>query len=162
MGLEGVKTTTADMCMYGLTTRGAKRSETRAAKKRTRFMTNCDQVAGQLATTCDGEHEHQHLVNGRAQAAAQYTPRLCRAICTGLADAIKYREQGLRKIVELTSRSQVDEENTSAEHEECVGEAWDDMTGALLNPREVRGKAKLVRVYKGEACMEESAANRSG
>ena len=59
-----------------------------------------------------------------------------------MAEAVKDREQGLRKIVELTSRSQVDEDNTSAEHEECVGEAWDYMTGALLNPREVR-RARL-------------------
>ena len=82
------------------------------------------------------------LISGRAQAAAQYTPSLCRAICAGLAEAIKDRKRGLWKIMEITSNSQVDKENTSAEHEEYEGEAWDDITGALLNPREVR-RARL-------------------
>eukprot|EP00974_Lingulodinium_polyedra_P066325 6418966-Lingulodinium_polyedra.AAC.1 len=72
MRMEGVQCAVADMCMYGMQTKGRDRREVRPARKRTKFMTNCDRMAEHLSAKCKGLHEHQHLVDGRARAAAQY------------------------------------------------------------------------------------------
>ena len=74
-GLEkemGVTVVTADQCMYGLTTWGRKRGTRAPARKRTKFMTNAEYIAHELNRRCDGSHEHQPLLGGRAKEAARY------------------------------------------------------------------------------------------
>ena len=44
---------------------------------------------------CDGSHLHQHLIGGRAAAAALYPPELCKAICRGLVKQRAYDNSGL-------------------------------------------------------------------
>ena len=55
------------------------------AKKPTRWMTNSIFMADALNVRCDGSHEHQHLVGGRAAGAAFYPPKLLRAILRGMS-----------------------------------------------------------------------------
>ena len=58
--------------MYGLTTWGKKKGSRVPARKRTKFMTNSTYIAQELGRRCDGTHEHQALVSGRAKDAARY------------------------------------------------------------------------------------------
>ena len=55
-----------------------------AVRKSTRFMSTSELVLDQLGNTCKGEHEHKHLLDGRAKAASLYPPQLCRAIIKGI------------------------------------------------------------------------------
>ena len=89
---EGTITVTSDLCMFGLTTKGSSPEEQVAARKRTYFMTNFAEVARVLERRCDGSHEHQPLVSGRAKKAEEYTEELCKAICKGIQDQIKWIE----------------------------------------------------------------------
>ena len=41
-------------------------------------------VLDQLGNTHKGEHEHKHLLDGRAKAASLYPSQLCRAIVKGI------------------------------------------------------------------------------
>ena len=54
------------------------------AKKPTKFMINSWLIGRELKRKCDGTHEHQPLIDGRAKDAARYPPALCRAICRGI------------------------------------------------------------------------------
>ena len=81
----GVELVEADQCMYGLKTWGSSRSQLVLAKKPTKFMTNSRSIGRELSRKCDGRHEHQPLIDGRAKDAARYPPALCRAICRGMS-----------------------------------------------------------------------------
>ena len=87
----GVNVVEADQCMFGLKTWGKNRSQVVLAKKPTMFMANSSVIGRELSRKCDGSHEHQPLIDGRARDAARYPPALCRAICRGMA-----KEKALR------------------------------------------------------------------
>ena len=59
------------------------------AKKPTRWMTNAPELAKLLAVRCDKSHRHQHLMGGRAAAAAFYSPKLLRTIIKGIARTLE-------------------------------------------------------------------------
>ncbi|MDA8584429.1 hypothetical protein N9L68_09330 [bacterium] len=50
---------------------------------------------------CDGAHEHQPLVEGRAKDAARYPLGLRRAICRGVAKEDMQREHRVRAVSEI-------------------------------------------------------------
>ena len=97
----GVDVYKADQCMYGLKTRGANKHQLVAAKKPTRFRTNSRAVGQELMKRCDGSHEHQLLVEGRANNAARYPRELCRAICRGLRKEKMQRSLQVRAVLEV-------------------------------------------------------------
>ena len=66
--LEGVEEVICDQCMFGLVTRSTG-GQLKPAKKRTKFLTNVPELKDELGVTCDGKHEHQQLVGGRAKKA---------------------------------------------------------------------------------------------
>ena len=70
--------------MFGLVTKG-ENGKLMFAKKPTRWMTNSIFMVELLNVKCDKQHKHQHLVGGRAAAAALYPPNLLRAILKGMA-----------------------------------------------------------------------------
>ena len=80
MNQKGVVVTVADQCMYGLTTFDED-GRMVWARKRTRFMTNCLEIAEELNKKCDEAHDHQHLIDGRAGPVARYPEGLCKAVC---------------------------------------------------------------------------------
>ena len=43
----------------------------RPARKRTKFMTNSSEIAGELKRRCRGEHVHEHLTGKKATEAAE-------------------------------------------------------------------------------------------
>ena len=97
----GVDVVEADQCMYGLKTWGKSRAQLVLAKKPTKFMTNSRSIGTELKKRCNGAHEHQPLVDGRARDAARYPPALCRAICRGVAKEKMQRQMGIRAVMEV-------------------------------------------------------------
>ena len=75
----------ADQCQFGLRVR----AEEALNKKPTRFMVNSEAIANKLRRRCNGEHPHQPLTNGRAKAAEEYPPALCKAIVQGAQEHMK-------------------------------------------------------------------------
>ena len=80
----GVHIVQADQCMFGQNTWGHHKSQLVLAKKPTKFVTNSQTLGRELIRKCDGNHDHQQLVDGRAKGAARYPPALCRALCRGI------------------------------------------------------------------------------
>ena len=70
-----VNVAVADQCMYGLVNKGMNGEEV-PAKKPTQWASTSPQMLKRLSTQCDGTHVHQHLIGGRAAAAAYYPPKL--------------------------------------------------------------------------------------
>ena len=53
-------------------------------KKPTGFLSSSRYIAAELNRYCDGSHDHVHLMSGKAAAAQEYPPALCKAILRGL------------------------------------------------------------------------------
>ena len=80
---------------------GKYRSQLVLAKKPAKFMTNSRAFGRELTRECDGSHEHQPLIDGRAQAAARYPTALCKAICRGVIKEKLQRSLDVRAVVEI-------------------------------------------------------------
>ena len=118
-------------------------------------MTNSYHIAASLGRKCDGSHEHQPLLDGRAQEAARYTPELCRAICRGLRRERQAQAEGVRAVAEISSSGQA--MPNPQDFHEGVGEAihqlspspgggaWDDVTGMPLDRKSVQ-KARAEEI----------------
>lgn len=151
----GVKIRTADQCMYGLKTWGEDRSRRdRFARKRTKFMTNSEELAEELSLRCNMKHEHQELTGQRAKEAAKYPEELCEAICRGLVKQIMCQEAKLKYLMAVRAEDEVEEESDEDGVRKNIHEggtdgmdlgAWDDVSGASLDPKEVV-KARLKEV----------------
>ena len=72
-----------DQCQVGLVT-PAVGGGMAPALKPTRFASSAPRILDELDVRCPHNHKHQHLVGGRARAAAEYPDGLCEAICRGL------------------------------------------------------------------------------
>lgn len=146
---EGVTIAEADQCMYGLKTWGRTRNQLIAAKKPTKFMTNGALIAAELRRKCDGSHEHQQLVGGRGQEAARYPVELCRAMCRGLINEKKRMKKGctvLLQLNELGPKPILKGPDVEEGHDqEEILKAWDDVSGAELDPKEVM-KARAIEI----------------
>ena len=73
------------MCRFGMTSHVDARGGPRGlVKKPTGFMSSSKHILDQLDRRCTGDHEHVHLMGGRAAAAQEYPPALCEAIIKGI------------------------------------------------------------------------------
>ena len=97
----GVDVVEACQCMYVLKTWCRIRAPLVLAKKPTNFMTSSRSIGGELKKRCNGAHDHQPLVDGRARDAARYPPALCRAICRGVVKEKMQRQLGIRAVMEV-------------------------------------------------------------
>ena len=97
----GVDVFEADQCMYGMKTWGESRAQLVLAMKPTKFMTNSQTIGRELIRKCDGSHEHQPLVDGRACASARYPAALCKALCRGIIKEKLQRSLDVRAVVEI-------------------------------------------------------------
>ena len=77
-------------CQYGQTA-VTDEGERIPARKATRWMSSAPELLKRLGLRCRGGHWHQHIVGGRAAAAAIYPSQLCKAILRG-AEAQRRRE----------------------------------------------------------------------
>ena len=119
-------------------------------------MTNSIEIAEQLQRRCKGDHEHQWLTGKRASEAARYPEGLCRAICIGLMKELRNKDQKIMPLFSVCHDTNIGEIQGSEEQvkrERGVShveddrntqwlQAWDDLTGEGLDPKEVR-KARL-------------------
>ena len=165
--MPGVAMSVADQCMYGLMTWGQNGREWKSARKRTRFMSNSQEILKELGRQCNGQHEHQHLKGKRAELAARYPPGLCRAICTGLIREMKVNTLGLKKLMDVGPRTTVAGPRPAEEEDDWDwAQAWDDVTGEQLDPAEVRrARAKemnYVQEKKVWAKIPRTEAERNG
>ena len=155
MRKHGVTRVNGDQCQYGLTTTA--NGVTGPARKNTGFMTNSPCIARQLNRKCPNrngwqEHKHIHLEGGRTRAAQVYPPELCKAICNGLSEQLQADRDGQFMLanVEASTTTSSGELKKAAEElkkkyrtveedlDEQMEEAWDDVSGAQLDPKAVR------------------------
>ena len=112
-----------DMCCFGMYQNVG--TEEMFVKKSTGFMTNACEVAKVLSETCENQHRHVHLLNGRASRAEVYPDELCYRIMIGILNQMKrdgrIPEFGIGAIWP-------DDEN-----QQMTGEAYDDVTGEELD-----------------------------
>ena len=134
---QGVYLVEADQCMFGLKTWGTSKSQLVLAKKPTRFMTTSQVLGRELSRRCDGSHEHQPLLDGRAKDAARYPPGLCRAICRGIAKEKMLIEYGLSPMCSVGEERYTNYVDLEAEHEREEPPAWMDVD-ALIKQIEAR------------------------
>ena len=144
-----------DQCRYGLVAKGQEGYG--PARKSTGFMTNSPCIALQLQRRCpnrDGYqiHKHVRLERGRTKAAQVYPLELCKVICRGLIkqiEADRNSQHLLMNIEHNDSRSSGDLMETAGKvheqyrtieegNDEEVQIAWDDVSGAELDPQRVR------------------------
>ena len=143
---------TIHQCMYGLTSVDTN-GETNPARKATDFLTNCPGMALTLSTLCDGTHRHTRLEGGKRTKAAQvYPEQLCRAIVGGLVLQKRWDKNGQYFLgtVEITKDDTSDSIGAIPPEEDesdMMQEAWDDVNGAELDPKEVRKARKLELKY---------------
>ena len=80
-----------DMCQMGMVSNVDKRGGPLGpVLKPTGMLTNSWCLQKEMALRCPGDHEHVHLVGGRASAAQEYPLKLCEAICRGIAAQKRY------------------------------------------------------------------------
>ena len=70
-----------------------------------------------LSRRCDGTHEHQQLVDGRARDAARYTPSLCRALCRGILKKKMQRYIGVTAMMSVGEGVHIGDLDLEAQHE---------------------------------------------
>ena len=131
-------------------------------------MTNLPRIAKELNLRCPNTrehkvHEHVVLINGRAKQAEVYPSGLCRAICKGLLQQMEADRKGqflmvhvdikegqkadelVREVAQIKKRYKIVEEEDNPDLET----AWDDVSGAELDPKEVkRARAEEVEYVR--------------
>ena len=96
----------ADQCQFGLTAPiGHKDGPRGPAQKPTGFMGNSWCIMEQLDRRCKKDHQHVHLMEGKAKGAAIYTPELCATICQGLKAQKEYDAKNRRCSVSMSKCS---------------------------------------------------------
>ena len=90
---RGVYKVRADQCMLAFMTR-TKEGQWVPAMKPNVFLTKSCEIAVAMNVRCDGSHQHQRLVDGRAARAASYPPELRQAIYRGLRDHLLQEAAG--------------------------------------------------------------------
>ena len=159
--MKGVKTVVGDQCQFGLETKGVEGRNT-PARKRIRFMSNSSDILNELGRLCPGDHDHQHLVNGRAEKAAVYPDGLCRAICRGLSKEIDIEKRKIKPILGLSALDRVGEIPESEEESQCWKSAWDDVSGKELDPkRSQSGESPGDTARQPEKGLAKGAPSRS-
>jgi hypothetical protein len=93
MNLPEVRVSRADACQYGI--EGIYRGESMPVKKPTKWLSNMRGVNEALSKTCTGQgglcsngKSHASCTGSRAEQAAIYPLKLCRAILTGIRNHI--------------------------------------------------------------------------
>lgn len=82
------------MCRFDMTSHvDAKEGSRGLVKKPTGFMSSSKYILDKLDRRCTGDHDHVHLMGGRAVAAQEYPPALCEAIIQGIVEQKRHDRQ---------------------------------------------------------------------
>lgn len=155
MAMKDVKKVVADQCRYGLRSKGE--NGFGPARKAIGFMNNSPCIAMQMQRRCPNRncyqvHKHVQLNGGRAKVAQLYPPGLCRAICKGLVDQMEADRNGQyllmsmdydeslssKELLNASKQAQQQYKTIEEEQDEELDVVWDDVSGAILDPKEVR------------------------
>lgn len=162
MSKRGVVRVIGDQCMHGFKPRDEQGEG--LARMRAGFLTNSACIAKRLSKLCQNRRGiviHTHVIseNGRTRAAHVYPQSLCKQICRGIQEQIEADRKGQFLLVGVdmgnatSSREVMREANQIIVQYRAVEEnsepelqwAWDDVSGADLDPKAVRkrqGKKK--------------------
>ena len=158
MSRHGVQRVVGDQCQYGLKSRDELGEA--PARKIIGFLTNAVCIARRLSKRCESKpgyqvHRHVVLTNGRPKAAQVYPDKLCKETCRGIQEQMQKDKMGQYLLANIqmepntTSKELMKEDRTIKERYQIVEEdgeneyleAWDDVSGAALNPQEVKKDA---------------------
>ena len=129
MQLPGVFVCRTDMCRYGMRVRDG------LNLKPTRWVTNSWEIARELQRRCNGEHQHEALLGGKAADAAVYPPQLCQAVVRGLKRHLRAKGEVQKVCLEETQVIEV-----MAAHRQPLDEDDDDLdVFEDILPEEVEG-----------------------
>ena len=145
--LSGVYTVLGDMCRFELM------SGFDLVRKRSGFMTNSSCIAENLSLRCfnddkscpEKHHVHQHLVDGRAKSAEDYTPQFVKAVLKGLLAEMK----AVNLISAMEVGLHLDSDDIAFSSEDNA-EFYDNISGALLDPVMVKSARKEEISYMRE------------
>ena len=164
-----VRTVISSMCRFGMQSTFQDGSPGLVAKP-TRFATNSEYLSQELDVQCEKDHEHAHLMGGRAAAAQVYPPALCKAVVVGIKKQIKEDSRWMEaqedtKDVMLLEIDVSDDEdcpslcdddsddlevNLNSEVSSCGSDDWeaeDDVHGGSLDPEGVKAARKVEMKY---------------
>ena len=114
-------------------------------------------------------HNHVAFESGRTKAAQIYPPGLCMAICLGFKEQVDADRRGQFHLMNMNSNPENDvplmksAEKFNEKHitvvernEEEMEEAWDDLSGEVLDPMQVKiaRQEHLDRIHKMGLCSE--------
>ena len=155
MKKTGVIEVPANMCRFGMTTKH--HGEMGKVSKATMFLTSSPECAKRLGLVCDEKckaDKHIAIWGTRARAAQRYPPALCRAVVAGVK-AEKMRaetnmcEVDIDNIIDLAAAEGIEDAETRHEGYMNWAEAWDDVTGKSLDPKEVsKARAKEMEYVR--------------
>ena len=123
------------------------------AKKPTRFLSNAWHLIDVLNIRCRNnlreeadKHRHVQLVGGRARRTQEYPEELCEKIVEGIQRQIEADKWNIAKVKVMKCHEKLrepkhdedmkKEEENAKEDESWV--AWDDITGAELDVKDIR------------------------
>ncbi len=157
MGEFEVDTEICDMCAYGM--KITDQHGEALAEKKTRVMSNSAEVLKRLNKKCSNrnghetKHRHADTTGGKVKLCQVYPRAFCRAICEGIAAQKRLDSLGLvaRPLMSVEEMHEVmlhvgDPSKDLHEDDPQIGvEAFDDLTGATLNP-ELVAKARQEEI----------------
>ena len=143
----------ADQCEFGL--KSQDRWGEAAAKKPTRFLTNSYHVGDALAVRCQNEkraardqHRHVQLIAGKAKMAQVYPRGLCEAMARGMQNQMESDKWNVVKVRVNSAQEKPPKHDEDEDDHEIEQWAWDDITGAKLDPKEVeRERQKEIGTF---------------
>ena len=90
---------------------------------------------------------------------------MCTIIDEGMKEEKMLKTHGLKRLMTVDSNMKVEEVHKDGDHEDMdakLQEAWDDVSGAALDPKEVRrARLKEIQYIKGKEGLEEDPSTRS-
>ena len=151
--LEGVYTARFDFCQLGMTTKD-ETGQPAPAKKRTTVLTNSPNLAEVLRRAqCQGLHQHQHLIGGRASACQVYPRKFVELIGQSIekeiADA-RWRDGMAAKMGMLKSLGVISPEDLQKSMEKLMA-----AVEKVEQPHESEGSMNFADLYAGREFVDD-------
>ena len=106
----------------------------------TSFITNSNEIREGLKRCQGKETAEEKLLRRKGLWTKRYSKEDCKAICEGIQSELKAKAMSVKKLITVGRLMKVSEVNKGGDHavESCNDSAWDDLTGEVLDPKEVR------------------------
>ena len=147
----GVDLYVSDQCVYGSEIGKANGCEAKPAERIARFMTNSIEIGMEFQKLCGGGFDDK-LSGDKGTWSSRYPAALCKAISRGLLRQNLMEKQQLKFLANISVEDTIHEYGANAGESrrqeashEGEGQAWDDLTGESLDPKEVR-KARFMEM----------------